>query len=105
MAKQKVAHFKDSAISRTKTVDADRGGMETGTTTVTHHVDWLRKRHNWPGLNAVMIVVSLRDTGEKQERETRFHITAMLLTAPILAPILRSDGRSRMDSTGCRTRW
>jgi predicted transposase YbfD/YdcC len=38
----------------------------------------------------VVIVDSLRETGDKQERETRFYITSLLLAAVILAPIVRS---------------
>jgi predicted transposase YbfD/YdcC len=90
VAEQKAAGFKDCRISRTETVDGDHGRIETRTTTVIHDVDWLKKRHHWPGLNAVVMVESLRETGDKQERETRFYITSLLLVASILAPIVRS---------------
>jgi predicted transposase YbfD/YdcC len=90
VAEQKAADFKDSRISHTQTVDADHGRIETRTTTVIHDVAWLRERHDWPGLNAVVIVDSLRETGGMQERETRFYITSLLLAAVILAPIVRS---------------
>jgi predicted transposase YbfD/YdcC len=89
VAEQKAAGFKDCRISRTETVDGDHGRIETRTTTVIHDVDWLKKRHHWPGLNAVVMVESLRETGDKQERETRFYITSLLLVAAILAPIVR----------------
>jgi predicted transposase YbfD/YdcC len=89
VAEQKAAGFKDSRISRTETVDADHGRIETRTTTLIHDVDWLKKRHHWPGLNAVVMVESLREIGDKQERETRFYITSLWLDASILAPIVR----------------
>jgi predicted transposase YbfD/YdcC len=89
VAEQKAAGFKDCKISRTETVDGDHGRIETRTITVIHDVDWLRKRHNWPGLNGVVMVDSLRETADKQERETRFYITSLLLVASILAPIVR----------------
>lgn len=89
VAEQKAAGFKDCTISRTETVDGDHGRIETRTTTVIHDVDWLKKRHHWPGLNAVVMVESLREIGDKQERETRFYITSLLLVASILAPIVR----------------
>jgi predicted transposase YbfD/YdcC len=90
VAEQKATDFKDCQISRTETVDADHGRIETRTTTVIHDIDWLKKSHNWPGLNAVVMVESLREIGDKQERETRFYITSLLLVASILAPIVRS---------------
>jgi predicted transposase YbfD/YdcC len=89
VAEQKAADFKNSRISRTDMVDADHGRIETRTTTVIHDVDWLKQRHHWPGLNAVVMVESVREIGDKQERETRFYITSLLLVASILAPIVR----------------
>lgn len=90
VAEQKAADFKDCRTSSTETVDADHDRIETRTTTVIHDVDWLKKRHHWPGLNAVVMVESVRETGDKQERDTRFYITSLLLVASILAPIVRS---------------
>lgn len=58
VAEQKAAGFKDTTVSQDQTVDADHGRIETRTTTVIHHVDWLQERHNWPGLNAVVMVSS-----------------------------------------------
>jgi predicted transposase YbfD/YdcC len=89
VAEQKAVDFKNSKISRAETVDADHGRIETRTITVIHDIDWLKERHNWPGLNAVVMVESLRETGDKQERETRFYITSLLLVATLLAPIVR----------------
>src|SRR5690242_2967607 len=56
-------------------LDGDHGRIETRTTTVIHDVDWLRERHNWPGLNAVIMVESSREVGGKIEQETRYYIT------------------------------
>jgi predicted transposase YbfD/YdcC len=89
-AEQKAVGFKDSTVSRDETVDGEHGRIETRTTTVIHDVDWLRKRHNWPGLNAVVVIESERESGDKRERETRFYITSLALTAGLLAPIVRS---------------
>ena len=89
-AEQKAAGFKDTTISRDQTVDGDHGRIETRTTTVLHDVGWLQQRHDWPGLNAVVIVESEREVGDKVERETRFYITSLVLLAGMLAPIVRS---------------
>src|SRR6202022_4142837 len=60
---QKIRNFVDSKISRAETIDAENGRIETRTTTVIHDVEWLRERHDWPGLNAVAIVESPRKFG------------------------------------------
>src|SRR6185437_5173725 len=91
VTEQKARNFADSEISRTETIDADNGGrIETRTTTVIHDVDWLRKRHDWPGLNAVAIVESTREIAGKIERETRYYITSLVILAHLLGPMIRS---------------
>src|SRR5271169_3302380 len=90
VAEQKAAGFKDTEISRDQTIDGDHGRIETRTTTVIHDVAWLQQRHDWPGLNAVVVVDSVRETGNKIEQETRFYITSLMLLAHLLGPIIRS---------------
>ena len=53
-------------------------------------VAWLQKRHDWPGLKAVIMVESTRETAGKFEHETRFYITSLVLLAHLLGPIIRS---------------
>jgi predicted transposase YbfD/YdcC len=89
-AEQKANDFKDTQISRHETVDGDHGRIETRTTTVIHDVAWLQERHNWPGLNGVVMVESTREIGDKIERETRFYITSLLWAACQLGPVVRS---------------
>ena len=90
VAEQKAAGFKDTKISRDQTVDGDHGRIETRTTTVIHDVAWLQKRHDWPGLKAVVMVESTREIAGKFEQETRFYITSLVLLAHLLGPIIRS---------------
>ena len=90
VAEQKAADFKHTTISQDQTVDGDHGRIETRTTTVIHDVAWLQKRHDWPGLKAVVMVESTRETTGKIERETRFYITSLVLLAHLLGPIVRS---------------
>src|SRR5436309_3492395 len=90
VAEQKAAGFKDTEISRDETVDGHHGRIETRTTTVIHDVDWLQERHDWPGLKAVVVIESIREIGDKIERETRFYITSLILLASLLGPIVRS---------------
>jgi predicted transposase YbfD/YdcC len=90
VVEQKAMAFKDTTISRDQTVDGDHGRIETRTTTVIHDVAWLQKRHDWPGLKAVVVVESCRELGDKTERETRFYITSLVLPADLLGPIVRA---------------
>ena len=89
-AEQKANRFKDSLVSRHETVDGDHGRIETRTTTVIHDVAWLQERHDWPGLQAVVMVESTREIADKTERETRFYITSVVWLASQLGPVIRS---------------
>jgi predicted transposase YbfD/YdcC len=90
VTEQKASGFVDAEISRDTTVDGDHGRIETRTTTVIHDVEWLQQRHSWPGLKAVVIVESCREIIGKIERETRYYITSMSMTAVHLGHVIRS---------------
>jgi predicted transposase YbfD/YdcC len=90
IAGQKTKNFADTTISQAETIDADNGGrIETRTTTVIHDVDWLRKRHGWPGLNAIAIVESIRETRGIIEKDTRIYVTSLVMLAHLLGPVIR----------------
>jgi len=86
---QKAQGFADTEISRAETVDGDHGRVETRTTTVIHDVEWLRERHDWPGLKSVVIVESQREIDGNIARETRFYVTSLFLLAHLMGPIVR----------------
>ena len=90
VAEQKARGFHDSRITRNTTVDGDHGRIETRATTVIHDVAWLQKRHEWPGLKALVIIDSTRETGSKIEQETRLYLTSLMLPAAQLGAIVRS---------------
>jgi predicted transposase YbfD/YdcC len=90
VAEQKVNGFKDTTISRHETVDGDHGRIETRTTTVIHDVGWLQERHQWPGLQGVVIVESIRELNGTIETERRLYITSLILQAPEIGPAIRS---------------
>ena len=89
-AEQKARNFADTTISQDTMIDGDHGRIETRTTTVMHDVGWLRQRHAWPGLNAVVMVESRREVAGKTEQETRYYITSLVLLAHLLGPVVRS---------------
>jgi len=89
-AEQKARGFADSKISQDTTVDGDHGRIETRKTIVIHDVGWLQERHNWPGLQAVVMVESRREIQGKIEQETRFYLTSLVMIAALLGPVIRS---------------
>jgi len=87
---QKANGFKDTTVSQHQTVDGDHGRIETRTYTVFHDVAWLQERHDWPGLQGVVMVESAREIGGKTEHETRFYITSLAWLASQLGPVVRA---------------
>jgi predicted transposase YbfD/YdcC len=87
---QKANGFKDTKVSRHETVDGDHGRIETRIYTAFHDVAWLQERHDWPGLQGVIMVESMREIGDKVERETRFYITSLAWLAAQLGPVVRA---------------
>jgi predicted transposase YbfD/YdcC len=95
-AEQKANGFKDTKITRHETIDGDHGRIETRTYTVIHDVAWLQERHQWPGLQGLVMVESQREIpgsslqADTIERETRFYITSLLWVAVQLGPAIRA---------------
>jgi predicted transposase YbfD/YdcC len=90
VAEQKAKGFKDAKVSRHETLDGDHGRIETRTYTAIHDVEWLKERHDWTGLQGVVMVESKREIGDKIERETRFYITSLAWLACQIGPVIRS---------------
>jgi len=88
-AEQKANGFKDTTVSRHKTVDGDHGRIETRTYTAIHDVKWLQERHDWPGLAGVVMVESQREIEGKVTQEMRFYITSLVLLANVIGPMIR----------------
>ena len=86
---QKAVDFNDAKVSRDKTVDGDHGRIETREVTVVHDVEWLRERHDWPGLKSVVVVESTREVAGKIDREMRLYITSLVLLANQIGPMVR----------------
>jgi predicted transposase YbfD/YdcC len=90
VAEQKATGFADTVATTDTTIDGDHGRIETRTTTVIHDVGWLRDRHDWPGLKAVVVVDSSREIAGKTEQETRLYLTSLVMVAALLGPVVRS---------------
>jgi hypothetical protein len=79
VAEQEAVGFKDCEISQDRMIGGDHDRIETRITTVIHDVEWLKDRHDWPGLKAVVMVESSREISGKIEQEKRFYITSLVM--------------------------
>jgi len=84
-AEQKANGFKDTTVSRLATADGDHGRIETRTSTAIPDVAWLQRRHDWPGLQGVVMVESRSEIDGKITRKTRFYITSLTSLADVVA--------------------
>jgi predicted transposase YbfD/YdcC len=78
-AEQKACNFKDTAVSKHRTLEKSHGRIETRTYTATGDIAWLTKSHpGWKGLKSIVMVESVREiVGGKTECETRFYISSL----------------------------
>jgi len=53
------------------------GRLETRRCWTTHPIDWLRQRHDWPGLQSIAVVDSRRQIGEQITTERRYFISSL----------------------------
>lgn len=75
---QKERKFADTAVSRHQTVEKSHGRIETRTYTATGDIAWLKQRHDWAGLESIVMVESIREiVGAKTESETRYYISSL----------------------------
>ena len=88
---QKTRGFKDAKVSRHETIDGDHGRIETRIYTAIHDIAWLQERHDWPGLNGVVMVESKREIDGKIQQETRFYITSRAFLGHALGPMIRAQ--------------
>ncbi len=53
------------------------GRLETRRCWTTGQIDWLRPRHNWPGLNCIAVVDARRQIGTQVSTERRYFISSL----------------------------
>lgn len=90
VSEQRLREFQDTSITRHTGTDGGHGRIETRTTMVVHDVSWIQERHQWPGLKAIVVVDSVRETDTGVARETRYYVTSSPLGADQLAGSVRS---------------
>ena len=60
-------------------------------------------RHQWPGLNTVVVVESRREINGKITNETRFYLTSLGLSAAAVGPMIRAHWAIGTPCTGSWT--
>src|SRR5437764_876116 len=71
-------------------VDGDHGRIETRTSLVCTDIDWLRERHEWPGLAAIGQVVRVREVSAKVTTETAYYPLSSALSAERFGEVARA---------------
>lgn len=78
--------FLDDAIARDfrgvehdsyEQTDKGHGRLERRRCWTTHEIEWLRQRHDWPGLQSIAVVDSRRQIGEQVSTERRYFISSL----------------------------
>jgi len=65
-----------------QTIDGGHGRIETRTLRVSDEIDWLKKEHDWTGLNSILAVTAKREVGENVTEETRYFISSLTADDP-----------------------
>lgn len=87
---QMACGFKDVAVSRASSCDAEHGRMEIREAFAVEDIAWLKQRHDWKGLRSIVAIVSSRETAKGKEQERRFYISSLSADADKLASAIRA---------------
>jgi len=88
--KQKKVKSKNITMRCHKKNESSHGRKEVRKITVCSDVEWLQKRHDWPGLKSIiMIEYSSRTPQGETRRETRYYISSLDKEAEFMAGAIR----------------
>jgi len=82
--------FKDITVSKTTCQNDQHGPIETREVFATDDIEWLRQRHDWKGLNSIVMVVSTRETSEGIKTDRRFSLSSLPADAEKLGFVIPS---------------
>ena len=77
-------------ISENQTVDANHGRMDTRRYTVCSEISWLQERHNWPGLQSIIMVNYTREVKGQTKTVRRFYISSLPVSGQQMATYIRA---------------
>lgn len=77
-------------MSENQTVDADHGRMDTRSYTVCSEISWLQERHNWPGLQSIIMVNYTREVKGQTKTVRRLYISSLRVSGQQMATYIRA---------------
>ena len=89
MKEQDAVDFTDTTVTYHETVEKSHGRIETRKVTVCSDIEWLKARHNWPGLESIVMVQYSAILQDKTRSEARFYIPSMTCGAEAHAKAIR----------------
>jgi len=82
--------FQQTVYSQDETTDGGHGRIEVRRTYATADIEWLRKKAEWKGLQAIAMVESERTVaGERTSVERRYYISSLAAVAKPLGKAIR----------------
>ncbi len=81
--------YADTTIGCHESVEKSHGRLETRKYIVCGDIEWLRERHDWPGLKSIVMVEYTAETPKGTRREIRFYISSLAPDAPTHAAAIR----------------
>ena len=76
-------------VKQSETLGTDHGRIETHRYTVCSDIEWLRARHDWPGLKTVIMTEYTHEIRGKCETIRRFHILSFADSPEKMARCIR----------------
>jgi predicted transposase YbfD/YdcC len=64
------------------TYDGGHGRVETRAVRATGDIAWVKKSHDWPGLQSLLAVTATRESGDKVTAETRYFVSSLTADEP-----------------------
>ena len=77
-------------VKKSETARGDHGRIETRRYWVCSHIDWLKDRHGWPGLEAVIMTEYTREIKGKSTTARRFYISSFVDSPEKMAQCIRN---------------
>jgi predicted transposase YbfD/YdcC len=97
---QRAANFADCQALFHETVDGDHGRLEIRRHWAIADIDWLKQRHDWPGLQSIALIEREVERNGKSQTTRHLYISSLPADAVLLGC---STWSSTTTSAGCET--
>lgn len=90
LIQQRQENFRRSRCDYYESTEKGHGRVEVRRCWSTDDVEWLRERHNWPGLQSIVLVESSRTVKANTTTEQRYYLSSLPMNATEAAHAIRS---------------